>query len=124
MNRYDVSEHPPAAIVPLRVVDPATGNRASLSGKLDTGAAISVLPVATAAQLGLSPQSDVWVAGYDSQFTRLPAYFVTLELEGCTIEMLKVTASPRTHMLLGRDVLSHFVATFDGKNLSFELQDP
>ena len=124
MYRYDAGEHPPAAIMPVIVTDPGTGNQASLSGKLDTGAAISVLPIATVAALGLSPQSDVWVAGYDVQFTQLPAYFVTLELAGCTIEMLKVTASPRAHMLLGRDVLRHFVATFDGKNLTFDLLDP
>jgi hypothetical protein len=74
--------------------------------------------------LGLSPQSDVWVAGYDAQFVQLPAYFVTLDVAGCTIEMLKVTASARSQMLLGRDVLRHFIATFDGKNLAFDLVDP
>jgi len=59
--------------MPVRVADPVTGNQASLSGKLDTGAAISVLPIAAVAELGLLPQSDVWVAGYDMQFTQLPA---------------------------------------------------
>ncbi len=124
MYRYDTGEHPPVAIVPVKVTDPVTGNQASLSGKLDTGAAISVLPITTVADLGLAPQSDVWVAGYDAQFVQLPAYFVTLEVAGYTIEMLKVTASPRSQMLLGRDVLRHFVATFDGKNLMFDLVDP
>jgi hypothetical protein len=37
---------------------------------------------------------------------------------------LKVTASPRGQMLLGRDVLRHFVATFDGKQQVFDLVDP
>jgi predicted aspartyl protease len=124
MYRYDAGEQPPVAIVPVTVTDPITGAQASLSGKLDTGAAISVLPIATVADLGLAPQSDVWVAGYDTQFVQLPAYFVALEVAGCTIEMLKVTASQRSHMLLGRDVLSRFVATFDGKNLTFDLVDP
>ena len=55
---------------------------------------------------------------------QLPAYFVTLEVTGCTISMAKVIASPRTQMLLGRDVLGHFIATFDGKNLIFDLVDP
>lgn len=124
MFRYDTSEHPPAALVAVTVTDPLTGNQAAVPGKLDTGAAISVLPAAIIAELGLTPQSDVWVAGYDAQFLQLPAYFVTLEIAGCTIEMVKVTASPRSQMLLGRDVLSHFIATFDGKNLMFDLVDP
>jgi predicted aspartyl protease len=124
MYRYDRDEYPPAPIVPVRVTDPLTGNATLVSAKLDTGAAISVLPAATVGELGLTPQSDVWLAGYDVQFAQLPAYFVTVEVEGCTIEMLKVTASSRAHMLLGRDVLRHFVATFDGKNDSFDLLDP
>jgi predicted aspartyl protease len=124
MVRYDTGEHPPAAIVPVKVTDPITGNQASLPGKLDTGAAISVLPITTVAELGLAPQSDIWVAGYDTQFMQLSAYFVTSEVAGYAIKALKVTASPRPQMLLGRDVLSHFVATFDGKNLAFDLVDP
>jgi hypothetical protein len=31
------------------------------------------------------------------------------------------TRFSRSQMLLGRDVLSHFIATFDGKNLTFDL---
>ena len=124
MFRYDTNEHPPVALVTVTVTDRITGNQAVLPGKLDTGAAISVLPVTTVAALGLTPQSDVWVAGYDAQFIQLPAYFVTLEVAGCMIEMVKVTASPRSQMLLGRDVLSHFIATFDGKNLTFDPDTP
>jgi hypothetical protein len=60
MYRYDTGERPPAAIVTVKVTDPVTGNQASLPGKLDTGAAISVLPIATVAELGLSPRSLSW----------------------------------------------------------------
>jgi hypothetical protein len=61
------------AIAPVRVADPVTGSQATLPGKLYAGAAISVLPAAMAAEPGLSPQSNVWVAGYDAQLTRLQA---------------------------------------------------
>lgn len=124
MYSYDTSEQPPVAIVPVQVTDPATGGQASLPGKLDTGAAMSVLPTATVAALGLTTRSEVRVSGYDGRMRQLPAYYVTLEMEGYTIQGLKVTAAPRTQMLLGRDVLNHFVATFDGKNLTFDLVDP
>jgi hypothetical protein len=72
----------------VTIADPVTGNRTTLTGKLDSSAAISVLPAARVAELGPSPQSDVWVAGYDVQFTRLPAYFLMPELAGCAIEIL------------------------------------
>lgn len=58
MYRYDTGEHPQAPRVTVKVTDPATGSQAAVSGKLDTGAAISVLPIATVAEPGLMPQSD------------------------------------------------------------------
>lgn len=124
MYRYDPSEQPPAAIVTVQVTDPATGKQTSLPGKLDTGAAMSVLPMATVAALGLKAKGDVWVSGYDGRVTQLSAYYVTLEVAGHILQALKVTAVPRPQMLLGRDALNHFVATFDGKNLTFDLVDP
>ncbi len=124
MYSYDASERPPVAVAMVQVTDPTTGRQTSLPGKLDTGAAMSVLPTATVTALGLTARGDVWVAGYDDRATRLPVYFVTLEVAGCTIEMLRVTEASRRQMLLGRDVLNHFVATLDGKNLTFDLVDP
>jgi len=124
MYSYDTSERPPVAVVMVQVTDPTTGRQTSLPGKLDTGAAMSVLPTATVIALGLTARGDVWVAGFDDRATRLPVYFVTLEVAGCTIEMLRVTEASRRQMLLGRDVLNHFVATLDGKNLTFNLVDP
>jgi hypothetical protein len=124
MHRYDVREQPPVALLAVQVTDPATGLHTSVLGKLDTGAAISVLPTTIVAALGLAATSDLWVSGYDGRPRRLPAYFINLEIAGYTLELLKVTAIPRAEMLLGRDVLHNFVATFDGKNLTFDLIDP
>ncbi len=124
MYRYDSSEQPPVAIVEVQITDPASGEQVSLPGKLDTGAAMSVLPTATVTVLELTARGDVTVSGYDGRTTQLPAYYVTLEVAGYTIQGLKVTAAQRPQMLLGRDVLNHFIATFDGKNLTFDLVDP
>jgi predicted aspartyl protease len=124
MYPYDSSESPPVALVQVEVANPVTGQRVLLVGKLDTGAAISVLPREAISRLGLTPQSDIWVAGYDAQFTQLPAYFISLRLADCLLDTVKVTASGRNQMLIGRDVLRHFIATFDGKNSMFDLRDP
>lgn len=90
MYPYDSSEDPPLAVVTVQVTDPASGKQASLSGKLDTGSGISILPEQTVAQLGLQAMAEVWGAGYDGVPMRLPAYFVTVTLAGCTITKLKV----------------------------------
>ncbi|OIO88742.1 MAG: hypothetical protein AUK03_15790 [Anaerolineae bacterium CG2_30_64_16] len=96
----------------------------SLDGKLDTGAGISVLPLTAVKVLGLKSKTDVWVAGYDGLPTQTPAYVVTVTVAGHTVEALTAIATPRSQILIGRDVLSHFVATFDGKNQTFDLVDP
>jgi len=124
MHPYDTNEDPPLPLVMVRVHDPVSEEQVSLPGKLDTGSGISILPEKTVAELGLEAQADVWVAGYDEMPKRLPAYFVAVTLAGHTVTKLRVTASPRRQMLIGRDVLSHFVATFDGKNQTFDLIDP
>jgi hypothetical protein len=38
--------------------------------------------------------------------------------------MVEIAASPRQDVLLGRDVLNHFILTLNGKDLTFELRDP
>ena len=124
MYPYDISEDPPLALLRVQVTDPASGRQVSLPGKLDTGSGISILPEKTATKLGLQAEAEVWVAGYDGASALLPAYFVAVTLAGHTVTKLKVTASPRAQMLLGRDVLRHFVATFDGKQQVFVLVDP
>jgi len=124
MYPYDVSEDPPLALLTVQVTDSASERQISLPGKLDTGSGISILPEKTATKLGLQAEAEVWVAGYDGVLTRLPAYFVAVTLAGHTVTKLKITASPRTQMLLGRDVLCHFIATFGGKKQVFDLVDP
>jgi hypothetical protein len=44
--------------------------------------------------------------------------------EGYTLQDIEVTASPRRDVLLGRDVLNHFILTLNGKDLTFDLKDP
>lgn len=85
---------------------------------------MSVLPQTVVAELALEPTGDVLASGYDRKVTLLPTYSVTFEVESYTIQDVEVTVSPRKDVLLGRDVLNHFILTLDGKNLSFDLQDP
>jgi hypothetical protein len=108
----------------VEVVNPVTGARMSLLAKLDTGAAMSVLPTTAVSTLALKAIGNVWVAGYDRRPARLPTYFVNLEVAGHTLTYIEVTATLRGQGLLGRDVLNNFAVTFDGKNLSFDLIDP
>jgi len=115
---------PPAPYLPVTVVNPDTGAGIELQAKLDSGAAMSVLPQTAVTRLNLEPMGEVLASGFDRKVTVLPTYDVTFEVEGYSIQDVEVTVSPRKDALLGRDVLNHFVITLDGKNLTFELKDP
>jgi len=122
--RYDVSVDPPAAYLSIEVTNPDSGASIHLPAKIDSGAAMSVLPQTAVTDLALEPMGDVLVSGYDRKVALLPTYSITFEVASYTVEDVEVTVSPRVDVLLGRDVLNHFILTLDGKDLTFDLQDP
>jgi hypothetical protein len=124
MYRYDSSVDPPAAHLPVQVTNPDTGASIRLLAKIDSGAAISVLPQTAILDLALEPMGDVLASGYDNQVALLPTYSVTFGVTSYTVQDVEVTASLRKDVLLGRDVLNHFILTLNGKDLTFDLQDP
>jgi hypothetical protein len=122
--RYDTQVMPPAPFVETQVINPLTEETLQLPGKLDTGAAMTVIPRDIVPTLHLEQMGDVLCQGYDGVETPRPLYYVALEVTGYHIPMVEVTVSPRRDVLLGRDVLNHFILTLNGKDLTFELQDP
>ena len=73
-------------------------------------------------ELGLISHSDIWGRGYDGTQTRRPIYFARFILDGHQIATVECAAAERETVLVGRNVLNHFLITLDGKNLRFELQ--
>ena len=124
MFRYDTEVVPPAPIVKTQVINPLTRETSHLPGKLDTGAAMTVIPRELVTALHLEQMGDVLCQGYDGVETLRPLYYVALEVAGYHFPIVEVTASPRQDVLLGRDVLNHFILTLNGKDLTFELLDP
>jgi len=62
--------------------------------------------------------------GYDGTYSRRPVYYVRLTVEGFDLPAGRCVAADRANVLLGRNVLNRFIVTLDGKNLTFEFQDP
>ncbi|MFQ5812814.1 MAG: hypothetical protein ACE5I2_06450 [Anaerolineae bacterium] len=124
MYRYNASIDPPAAYLPVRMTNPDTGASIRLPAKIDSGAAMSVLPQTAIVDLALEPTGDVLASGYDCRATLLPTYTVTFEVENYALQAVEVTVSPRKDVLMGRDILNHFILTLNGKDLTFDLKDP
>jgi predicted aspartyl protease len=121
---YDRSFNPPAPVADVTIMHPVTGARSSvLRGKLDSGADVTVIPERVVAQLGMTPKGRIWTRGYDGTYTQRSVYYVRLRVEGFNLASVRCVATDRANVLLGRNVLNHFVITLDGKNLVFELED-
>ncbi len=116
---------PPGPIVSV-IVRPSGRDLPSQKalGELDTGSDMTVIPESFVMQMRLIPERSVLLSGYDGNDTKRDTFIVDLELADCTLKSVRVVAVPRATMLLGRDVLNHFVITLDGKAQTFEMVDP
>lgn len=125
MPRYDDSLTPPAPFVDVIVIHPSdASNTAPLRGKLDTGADLSAIHESSAIQLRLPARGTVTGRDYKGEITTHMAYSISLEIDGLRLDNVKVIATSRTDVLLGRNVLNQFIITLNGKTLTFDMEDP
>ena len=125
ITAYDSSAQPPAPFIEFEVVSPQDSTqRRPVQGLLDTGAEVSVLPAEILTALQIPKASNMSVESWDGSPTLVTTYIVTLAIADAHLDSIEVVAAPRPHAILGRDVLNHFILTLNGKDLTFELQDP
>ncbi len=125
MPAYDTGFIPPAPVADVTVVHPVTGlSSGILRGKLDSGADVTVIPAHVVTSLHIAPKGHTWTRGYDGTYARRAVYYVRMTVEGFALAIVRCIATDRTNVLLGRNVLNRFLITLDGKNLTFELQEP
>jgi hypothetical protein len=107
------------------VAHPVRGaRRHALRGKLDSGADTTLIPWRLVTRLGLTPQGHAWTRGFDGTYTRRLVFYVRMRVEGFDVPSVRCVAADRATVLVGRNVLNRFLVVLDGKNLSFDLQDP
>ena len=121
MYPYNTAERPPAPFVAVTVVNPESLQTEIIVGKLDTGAARTIIPVRVARTLGLLIAGWRNLRAFDGQLVEVFMYRVNLELAGAMLEKVEVGAVERSNILLGRDILNQFDITLRGKQQVFEM---
>jgi hypothetical protein len=118
---YDSNFRPPAPVADVLIAHPVSGASHSTTGKLDSGADVTVIPQRLVPLLGLSPKGHTWAKGFDGTYSRRPVYYVGLTVEGTALAAVRCIAADRSDVLLGRNVLNRFLITLDGKHLESEM---
>lgn len=97
-----------------------------LPALLDTGADITVVPALAVEALGLQQISDdleLHDATGGVTFDA-PMYVADIQFDGFVVRRLAITITKHAAILIGRDVLNEYIATFDGPRGQFTLQEP
>lgn len=123
--KYDTIQYePPAAVADIEISNPVTRHAERGRAKIDSGADITVIPVALVARLRLLPAGFSEVASFDGTVIEVPAYYVNIAINGFTFEYVRVLSSNRVNALIGRDILNQLKITLNGKTLTIQIQDP
>jgi hypothetical protein len=98
---------------------------ADADAKLDTGADISVIPSTIRLALGLHAAGYVTTRGaLGEAWKSIPIYLVRFRVAGGPPLTLRVVESPKSYVLLGRDVLNRYILTANGPAGHFDLDLP
>jgi hypothetical protein len=93
----------------------------TIPAKLDTAADVSAVPSFLVHDLQLDEVGDFEVEGYDNKLANIPAYGVSMALNGQSLGRLEVISIPSDYVLLGRDVLNQLRLLLDGPSLFLEI---
>jgi hypothetical protein len=95
-----------------------------MPGKLDSGADVCGIPDSLIDHLDIAPVRASRAAGFAGDLREVIVYRIDLELAGTSIERVEAIATRRPYVIVGRNVLKHFVLRLDGPKDELELRAP
>jgi predicted aspartyl protease len=93
-------------------------------GIIDTGADVSVVPVAACNDLNLQPYDWAKPCGFSGRSASewIPIYFICVQIDGLgEFPLRRVYGVQRANLLIGRDLLKSLMFLFNGHANHFEL---
>jgi hypothetical protein len=115
----------PELVVPAVIGSDTSLQVHDVDAKIDTGADMSIIPEAIRKSLHLLRSGVVACRGARGEkWTEVPIYAARVRVAGGNWIELTVAESTNAHMLLGMDVLRHFLLFSNGPKQYFELKTP
>ncbi len=119
---YETGEFPPAPYIDLQISVPHQSEPLrNMRAKLDSGAALTVIPQNFVREWNLVKQVDVRGRAYDDTWAMRPVYYVDLQIGTRRFLSVRVIASKRRNILLGRNVLNQLSITHDGPHQTVRI---
>lgn len=115
----------PELVVPAVIGSDTSPQVHDVDAKIDTGADMSIIPEAIRNSLHLMRSGVVACRGARGEkWTEVPIYNARIRVAGGNWVELTVAESTNSYMLLGMDVLRHFLLFSNGPKNYFELKMP
>lgn len=112
--RYDSRFRPPAPVVQIGLAAPGARLRVDLTALLDSGAAISVVPVVLVRQLHLPRVGVTEVRGFGGDTREAPVFAAELALRGSRRWISRVVTWGEAYAVLGMDAMNYWRIVLDG----------
>jgi predicted aspartyl protease len=122
MDAYNLAFLPPAPTLEVAICNVQTGITTMILAKIDTGADSSVIPDVLVDDLELIPFDTLLSIAFDGNTEEQTSYLIDISFAGRTFSDLEVITAPLEYVLIGRDVLNHFVTTLNGPDQQLEIK--
>ena len=116
--KYDFSESRAFPYVDLEVSNICVENYKLITGKIDTGSNLTVIPEYLITSLDLKSTHEIPASGFDSDTKKYKAYVVNIKINNTEYRFVQVIASlkPRFNILLGRNLINLWKMELDGQS--------
>lgn len=120
---YDASYIPAMPMVTIHIGKPDATPFLVLSALVDSGADATMIPVALLKQVNAIKRQRVFIRGISGKRTGPSLYTISLQVAHYERKRMNVVGNEETDdIILGRDILNHFVTTLDGLANAVEIK--
>jgi predicted aspartyl protease len=112
---YNTSYEPPIPLVEVNIGIIGQDSSIQVPAIVDSGADGSIIPAQIVQRLNIEPSGWVRIINLDSISRRIPIYLLKISIGSLYIGALHIGGDKTINqMILGRDVLNHFIVTLNG----------